>query len=303
MTEYKPIFLNSNINLLAQTEQLITATLKHLKAKETSSEYDERIDNIAQYFNGLVDSLKGINSPDTLLHYAVLDNWDSVTALHLLTGLDPEYSPWAPPHAGKGYKDFIMHDDSSASISRAFNGKYNLTLLDGLSLYEPYQVALELEQYISSDASHKMRLSLALLLANTSGVLQERYSMIKRIWDSGDAKDKNRPSHYVKWALSRNYEVPWLEYAQQHAPNLLPDSLQQTPLWEFEPDSPYYPDELDIAMQAWRAVSIHGHDIKNPKEDIKKWIREQRYELTSAALERIATVCNWNKAGGKPASE
>lgn len=73
--------------------------------------------------------------------------------------------------------------------------------------------------------------------------------------------------------------------------------------WEgFDPDSETYPPELDIAMQAWRAVT-NGRDINvNPKNQIETWIDEHypdRKKLSKEAKERIAVICNWEKSGGR----
>jgi hypothetical protein len=70
--------------------------------------------------------------------------------------------------------------------------------------------------------------------------------------------------------------------------------------WEgFDADDPKYPEELDIAFQAWRAVSL------NPgkgtiKEQLANWIRANYQGQSSAAIERIVTIANWDKSGGRP---
>lgn len=71
--------------------------------------------------------------------------------------------------------------------------------------------------------------------------------------------------------------------------------------WEsFDSDSPTYPEELDIALQAWRAASTKPGSSKTPKEKAKCWLVENYPNLSEAAKDRIATVCNWDRSGGRP---
>lgn len=73
--------------------------------------------------------------------------------------------------------------------------------------------------------------------------------------------------------------------------------------WEgFDPGSDTYPLELDMAMQAWRAVTNRPGPNMTAKEQIENWLNKNYPKLTSAARDRIAVVCNWEKAGGRPRS-
>lgn len=99
---------------------------------------------------------------------------------------------------------------------------------------------------------------------------------------------------FVAWALSAKWEIP-TQLAELAGPS---DLLG----WKgFDPDSNTYPRELDIALQAWRAVTNKPHASKTAKEQIRDWI-EKHYakELTAEAISRIAVVCNWEKRGGRP---
>jgi hypothetical protein len=67
----------------------------------------------------------------------------------------------------------------------------------------------------------------------------------------------------------------------------------------FDSDSDKYPKELDIAMQAWRAVAVNGQGGDGlPKERITAWITKNFPDMKKTAIERISKVCNWNKSGG-----
>lgn len=76
--------------------------------------------------------------------------------------------------------------------------------------------------------------------------------------------------------------------------------------WEgFDPDSDVYPSELDIAMQAWRAITNRPHADLTAKEQIENWLNQNypdRRTLSQEARQRIAVICNWEKSGGRPRS-
>lgn len=59
-----------------------------------------------------------------------------------------------------------------------------------------------------------------------------------------------------------------------------------------------YSQELDIAVQAWRAVSNSRDFSMTVKEQIIDWI-QPRFKLSTEAIQRIAVVCNWEKEGGR----
>lgn len=71
--------------------------------------------------------------------------------------------------------------------------------------------------------------------------------------------------------------------------------------WDgFDEDGDTYPPELDIAMQAWRAVTNGGGDASlNPKGQIVDWIAKHYPKVSPEAASRLATVCNWEKNGGR----
>lgn len=70
--------------------------------------------------------------------------------------------------------------------------------------------------------------------------------------------------------------------------------------WQgFDIEDPKYPQELDIALQAWTAAcNMSGGGTA--KEQVMVWLNQSGYKLSGAAIERIATICNWDKSGGRP---
>lgn len=76
---------------------------------------------------------------------------------------------------------------------------------------------------------------------------------------------------------------------------------QEAAAWQFDESSENYPSELDIAMQAWWAVSRNRNSTGTVKQQLLAWLERNYPKLTEEAKERIATVCNWGKRGGRPA--
>lgn len=64
--------------------------------------------------------------------------------------------------------------------------------------------------------------------------------------------------------------------------------------------SPEYPEELRAAVEAFQAVSRTFKPGRSPKTALTEWLTKHKPELTSAAVERIATVANWQRQGGAP---
>lgn len=94
-------------------------------------------------------------------------------------------------------------------------------------------------------------------------------------------------SNFATWALSNGWEVPH-EFAS------FAENASVTP--EFDKLSPTYPPELDLALQAWRAV-LKSNEKGKPKARIRAWL-DNNTTLSNEAKERIATVANWDKLGG-----
>jgi hypothetical protein len=75
--------------------------------------------------------------------------------------------------------------------------------------------------------------------------------------------------------------------------------LEASPWRGFNKESPFYPLELDVAMQAWVAVSGNRDTSMTVKEQVKDWLEPRFKVLSREALERAMTVCNWEKRGGR----
>jgi hypothetical protein len=83
----------------------------------------------------------------------------------------------------------------------------------------------------------------------------------------------------------------------------IPAQIEQakTLMANFDKTSSTYPVELDIALQAWRAVT-EAEGKGKPKARIRVWL-DSNTDLSNEAKERIATVANWDKTGGATRSD
>lgn len=70
--------------------------------------------------------------------------------------------------------------------------------------------------------------------------------------------------------------------------------------WQFDESAEHYPSELDVAMQAWWAVTKNPDNAVTPKQQLQAWLEQYYPKLSVEARERIAIVCNWGKRGGRP---
>lgn len=121
----------------------------------------------------------------------------------------------------------------------------------------------------------------------------QRLQQVRRAVKAKLLVDPIVPVDFVTWGKQQDIDLHKLD---EHV------VLQQAVItggWAFDPDSATYPEELDIAFQAWRAVTAKPIK-KPPKEQIRDWLNQNYPNLSDAAKDRIATVCNWKKSGGRP---
>lgn len=75
-----------------------------------------------------------------------------------------------------------------------------------------------------------------------------------------------------------------------------------------DPQHPHFSPELSLAVAVWRGLQAHDRGNQAPKNAIRDWIKahpeewKSEDELSETAIDRIATVVNWKKAGGAPKS-
>jgi hypothetical protein len=63
-----------------------------------------------------------------------------------------------------------------------------------------------------------------------------------------------------------------------------------------------FPQELRAAIEAYQAVrfDIGATSGRSPRTALRAWLTENRCELGANAIDRIATVANWQPSGGAP---
>lgn len=166
------------------------------------------------------------------------------------------------------------------------------------------------------------------LIPNLSELRTKKYRDLRGLWESSiysrraikEARNTDAhplyheyPSTYIiEWALSKRFRPDWLDWAIERGLYIPKQEAEKSAQAKQQPDfdkaSLAYPRELDIALQAWRAVSTTEGKGK-PKARIKAWLDTANAELpkenklSDEAKERIATVANWDKTGGATRSD
>jgi len=107
------------------------------------------------------------------------------------------------------------------------------------------------------------------------------------------------PPDFLSWAFEKGFLVP------EPLGELITDKESSLlPLPIMAKDTPYYPEELEMAMAAWTDLYENGKIKKNKgyKDQIRKWLKEHYPKASNAAIERIVIVVNPNKKGGAPST-
>ena len=127
----------------------------------------------------------------------------------------------------------------------------------------------------------------------------KRKELINRAFEFKDLPEKLRPEEFVEWAGKIDLEIP----------TNLEEQLEQLEIggsapWDhFDEESETYPQELHVAVRAWRAVHHQTDTTTTPKELVREWVTKWFPKLSKAAVERIAVVCNWDQRGGRKRKE
>ena len=126
---------------------------------------------------------------------------------------------------------------------------------------------------------------------------------LNALWNASPYKDSLSftPEFFINWALSKRFEPEWLDWAIKKGlvSNINKEFLVGTMINQreiFDKNSPTYPPELDLAMQAWEAVRNDKGKGK-PKAKVKAWL-DANTKLSNEAKDRISIVVNWDKSGG-----
>ena len=103
-------------------------------------------------------------------------------------------------------------------------------------------------------------------------------------------------SDIIKWARLNNLEVSYFGEDDLTILGAHEDSKRKFFTNPTDKTSASYPPELDLAIQAWQAVTSNLGKGK-PKTQIRAWL-DANTKLANEAKERISIVANWDKTGG-----
>ena len=91
----------------------------------------------------------------------------------------------------------------------------------------------------------------------------KKLNRFRRLWESGNHPDVNRPSYYIDWALSKELDIPWLKYAIEkgfYKPKE-PESLTQNN------DKPLLPKERNTLLVIIAALAKEAKiDLSKPSK-------------------------------------
>ena len=241
-----------------------------------------------------------------------LETWKPEEALQILAGIDPHAAilDWSYENfmGAEIYEPKIRHANCFADKSDLYDYPvesdfiYSVSELKGMirsheekgsSKEEMARLLKDLEEADrwKNDETSQFKTSVLALRAKMLGIL-------KRKWDSGDhdPTQKHSPVYFVRWAEKRGFKIEWTEWARKHALLAEGESAETPPY--FDADSEDYPTLLHIAVTAWEyARKTTG---QTPKQRILSYLSERYPLLKEASREAIATVGNWQKAGGRP---
>ena len=171
-------------------------------------------------------------------------------------------------------------------------------VLAGLDYHQKYKHYIPLDIGIEFDRSTNDHLKVI-------AAMTRKVDRLKGFWENSiHVRVSASPSHYINWALSKQFHPPWLDWAIEHKLYVPEQEMKTNKLdaadtektYTFNQKSTTYPIELDLACQAWRAVSSTNSKGK-PKARIEKWLKDNT-KLSDSAMERISIVANWEKTGG-----
>jgi len=127
------------------------------------------------------------------------------------------------------------------------------------------------------------------------------YDWYKRKGLMPDTAHSQQVAHRKGMVIDALPVEPQIVTATTSAPLLPPPYL--------DPHNPLSPPELRVAAEAWHAITAQGDPRERGQgvhDALVRWITENKTELQerhkvrlgTKAVERIAIVTNWNKAGG-----
>jgi len=135
-----------------------------------------------------------------------LDTWKQTDGLLLMVNIEPQGSDvnW------EGYENFMgVYIDGAKLL--------NASLLDDISEY--YSLPHDIDEEEAREVWKYSEEFIEELAERHEKIMKysAKLNNIKTLWDGSDFKEERYPpKHYIDWALSKDIEIPWLEWAVEN---------------------------------------------------------------------------------------
>lgn len=180
-------------------------------------------------------------------------------------------------------------------------------------------LGLHLKQMLNGDVAHQPFVSESNTVRGLSDDARQRWSRAHEIRENAQAAARNnrlviahnrtvQPCDFLVWARDRDYALP-AAFESLMAGVRSKAELEQElkrlraeldQVWKFDEAGSHYPPELDIALQAWRAVSNKPPaSAGTVRQRLEAWIKNTRPDLNPEQIKRIAIIANWDKQSGR----
>lgn len=184
---------------------------------------------------------------------------------------------------------------------------YSGRLVKVIDLYTPVGLSLDLSAKQAIDFVERTirELSIRLYFIDETGLgcpinKSESGEMLLDLWNSAQSRGwdfEELGGDSAGWGSLRVEQMAADQILSKA--NALRGPTPQPAGFEGYADDPRWPEELGIALSAWRAACNNAvHEGKRPGAYIRAWLASNQPGLTEEARKRIATVSNWDKSPG-----
>lgn len=266
-------------------------TLAAKSAEEIAELYEREVALAQKEALALADreeQARPFNRPDAtadFAHWSKAPYWSLDEALALVFGRAPEVVTWKVVEPYKSISAFAKAFARTRDLAiRAKNCKLlHDPILPGLFLAWARRTGVEIPEALIGEVE-------------TRGVVvadwKDNYDSLMTTFD-GLVVENNKMVEINRQLISEHRTLAERAAKLEH----------EAASWQFDEADPSYPEELDIAMQAWRAVSTRRDPTLTPKQQILEWLSKHYGKLLPEQRARISMICNWEKQGGRRSSE
>ena len=141
----------------------------------------------------------GHREPLCLYEWFKHDTWTVNDAMLLLIGLEPTRDCM-----------LLQAEDPDGTADRIISARHLSGTLVDIDGWRNANVTKDIVSRDPNSPLYEMPITSIDLIRFSAS----RHLMMK-VWRSGDHRDRNPPGYYIEWALSKGYDIPWLEWAKQ----------------------------------------------------------------------------------------